>query len=117
MTRRRRAQPGTSAHRLRRGRRPRHVRKGCPGTWETSSSPSAELRRYRQAKATKRGGMGGEESERRNRSDDAGEPSRGTPSSKERRRESEPSEGKMEETRAPAVIVSTKLERIEQAAE
>src|ERR1700722_10753545 len=91
--------------------------RGRRGTWETSSSPSAELRRYRQAKATKRGGMDGEESERRNRSDDAGEPSRGTPSSKERRRESEPSEGKMEETRAPAVIVSTKLERIEQAAE
>jgi len=56
--------------------------------------------------------MDGEESERRNRSDDAGEPSRGTPLSNERRRESEPSEGKMEETRAPAVIVSTKLERI-----
>ncbi len=35
-----------------------------PGTWETSSSPTAELRRYRQAKATKRGEMGGEESER-----------------------------------------------------
>jgi predicted NBD/HSP70 family sugar kinase len=37
---------------------------GRRGTWETSSSPVAELRRYRQAKATKRGGMGDEESER-----------------------------------------------------
>lgn len=31
--------PGTSAHRLRRDLRARHVSKGCPGTWEISSSP------------------------------------------------------------------------------
>ena len=37
---------------------------GCRGTWETSPPPAAELRRYRQAKATKRGGKGDEESER-----------------------------------------------------
>ena len=47
-----------------RGRRAEHVREGPPGTWETSSSPTAELRRYRQAKETKRGETGGEESDR-----------------------------------------------------
>ncbi len=56
--------------------------------------------------------MDGKKSERRSTSEDAGEPSRGTPPSKERRQESEPSEGKMVETRTPAVAVSTRLERI-----
>src|SRR3984957_20730848 len=37
--------------------------RGRRGTWETSPPPAAELRRYRQAKATKRGGMGDEEAE------------------------------------------------------
>jgi hypothetical protein len=76
--------------RPRRGLRAGHVRKGCPGTWEVCSSPlessvggpktksqaavvcvlhyeqsesSSAPKRYRQAKETKRGGMGGQKSE------------------------------------------------------
>src|ERR1700733_7520192 len=45
------------------------------------------------------------------RSDDAGEPNRGTPPSKEQRRGAEPSEGTMNETQG-SVDISTKLERI-----
>jgi hypothetical protein len=56
--------PDDLACRSHRGRRAGHVREGPPGTWETSSSPTAELRRHRQAKETKRGEMGGEESDR-----------------------------------------------------
>ncbi len=44
-------------------------------------------------------------------SDEAGEPTRGTPRSKGRRRESEPSEGTMGET-SSSPTVSTKIERI-----
>ena len=54
---------------------------------------------------------GVETSEHRSTSDEAGEPTRGTPPSKGRCRESEPSEGTMEET-SNSQTVSTKLERI-----
>lgn len=54
---------------------------------------------------------GREMSERRNKSDEMGEPTRGTPSSKGRCRESDPSRGTMEETLSSQAI-STKLERI-----
>jgi RNA-directed DNA polymerase len=50
-------------------------------------------------------------SERRSRSDEAGEPSRGTPPSKGRRRITEPLERKMTETPS-STIISTRLERI-----
>src|SRR5271165_878796 len=63
------------------------------------------------AKATKRGGMGVEESECRSRSEDAGEPTRGTLPSKGRHRSTEPLEGTMGET-LNSETISTKLERI-----
>ena len=59
--------------------------------------------------------MGGGESERRSRSNEVGEPTRGTPRSKGRRRTTESLEGKMTETPSSTTI-STKLERIAQQA-
>lgn len=58
---------------------------------------------------------GREESECRSRSDDVGEPARGTRLSKGRHRDMEPSEGKMEETQGSQPI-STKLQRIAEQA-
>ena len=62
------------------------------------------------ARANEHDGANGK-SERRNRSDDVGEPTRGTQPSKERRRRAEPSRDQMNET-ASSVDISTKLERI-----
>jgi len=59
--------------------------------------------------------MGVGESERRSKSNEAGEPSRGTPPSKGRRRFTEPLERKMKETPS-STSISTKLERIAQQA-
>jgi hypothetical protein len=85
--------------------------RGRRGTWETSSSPAAELRRYRQAKATKRGGMGDEESERADGAMKRGSQPEGTPRSKGRAGTWQPAEGTMDET--PGLVpISTKLERI-----
>ena len=62
-------------------------------------------------KATKQGRTKREESECRHSSDDAGEPTRGTPPSEGRHRVMEPLEGKMAEPQS-SVDVSTKLERV-----
>ena len=59
-----------------RGRRQRHVRKGCPGTWEILSPPPARAERAARGNEHARGG---EKSERRSRSDEAGEPTRRDP--------------------------------------
>ena len=56
-------------------------------------------------------GRGGGKSERRSTSDETGELTRRTPSSKERRRVTEPLEGKMTETPSSSTV-STRLERI-----
>jgi hypothetical protein len=88
---------------IRRGRRAGHVSKGRPGTWETSFSPpifggaGAALEMvqaprqapprgakrgtgwYRRAKATKRSGTGGEESESTDSTVEVGEPAPGDP--------------------------------------
>src|SRR5580700_2058815 len=55
--------------------------------------------------------MGVGKSECRSRSREAGEPTQGTPRSKERHRVREPLEGKMAETQT-SVDISTKLERV-----
>jgi len=62
-------------------------------------------------KETKCEPMGIGKSERRDTSEDVGEPTQGTPPSKERRRVMEPLEGKMAEPQT-SVDVSTKLERV-----
>src|SRR5262245_2876245 len=89
--------PGTSAHWLHRDQRARHVSKGCPGTWEISSPPA-------QAGTVvpneRKGDRGGEKSEHRDTSMEAGEPARGTLRSKEWCRKSEPSEERWERRRA-----------------
>ncbi len=89
---------------IRRGRRAGHVCKGRPGTWEASFSPLwlggagiaiekvqvlgssvgpgeriGHKRWYRRAKATKRGGKEGEESEFTDSTDEIGEPAPGDP--------------------------------------
>ena len=55
---------------------------------------------------------GHEKSERRNTSDEVGEPAQGTRRSKERRRSMELLEGKMDETPRSVVEISTKLQQI-----
>src|SRR3984957_15495167 len=103
--------PNGLARRSHRGRRAGHVRKGSPGTWETSSSPTAELRRYRQAKATKRGEMDDEESERAERALRRGNRAKGTPRSKGRAGTWQPRERTMDET-SGSTPISTRIERI-----
>src|SRR3984957_15583402 len=103
--------PNGLARRSHRGRRAGHVRKGSPGTWETSSSPAAELRRYRQAKATKRGEMDDEESERAERALRRGNRAKGTPRSKGRAGTWQPRERTMDET-SGSTPISTRIERI-----
>ena len=63
------------------------------------------------SRATSRAKQGGEESECRNKSVDVGEPTRGTPPSKERHRDAEPLEGMMGETQDSQTVL-TKLQRI-----
>src|ERR1700730_8307105 len=106
--------PKGPAQRLHRGRRAGHVHKGCPGTLggpDTSSRAQMSERGRNGAKATKRWPRGAGKSECRRRSEEAGEPTRGTPRSKGRHRVMEPLEGKMAEPQS-SVDVSTKLERI-----
>src|SRR5580658_895011 len=129
--------PKVPTQRLCRGRRAGHAHKGCPGTWEVSrflpkepargpgqaetpgprgrarrdGSQDRALRKYGRAKATKQGRTRRETSECRSRSEEAGEPTRGTPRSKGRHRDTGPLEGKMAEPQS-SVDVSTKLERV-----
>ena len=81
---------------------------GCQGTWEIPCSPADELEPLSERKRAWRGDG---KSECRNTSREVGEPTRGTLRSKERHRDTEPSEGKMVETLS-LETVSTKLERI-----
>ena len=82
---------------------------GPPGTWEVSPPPQSSGGTAERRKRSEAEGV--EKSERRSRSDDAGEPPRGTPLSKGRRRDTEPLEGKM--AGIPSLeTVSPKLERI-----
>ena len=67
---------------------------GSPGTWEALSSSRKRNRRVSESERS--GGDG--ESECRNRSEEVGEPTRGTPRSKGRHRVMELQEGKMTET-------------------
>ena len=107
------SQPGVSACMLlHRGLRSTHVHKGCPGTWEISLPRRKPEPR---SKAISQATRGREKSECRSRSDDAGEPARGTQPSKGRHRNTEPSERKMEETKS-SPTVSTKLQRITETA-
>ena len=106
--------PKGPAQRLHRGRRAGHVDKGCPGTWEVPTPPRVDAKSERGrngAKATKRRPMGAGKSECRSRSEEVGEPTRGTLRSKGQHRVMEPLEGKMAEPQT-SVDVSTKLERV-----
>ena len=88
--------PRTSALWLHRGLRPGHGGKGCPGTWEVSRPPARSWERRCEESEHHRGR---EKSECRRRSEEVGEPTRGTLRSKGRHREeSEPLKGTRGET-------------------
>jgi hypothetical protein len=79
-----------------------HTADGNVGDAKAQGTSARDLGAVPLNEATaKCGGMGGEKSERRSKSDDAREPTRGTPLSNGRRRSLEPCGGKMAETQAP----------------